>query len=132
MSTKTTMTERDIYTSIIDGTYDIEVLKTFAEKKMAQLDKRNETARKRAEKRKAEGDALLTAVLNVLGDEPMSREDVFNAIVETGMFPEVKLGQVGFRLTALSKPEDGRVVKTEATIADAEGKNRRVMVYTLA
>ena len=132
MATKNTITERDIYTSIIEGTYDVDILKAFAEKKLAQLDKRNESARKRAEKKKAEGDALLNAVLNVLSDEPMSREDVFNAIVETGEFPEVKLGQVGFRLTTLCKPDDGRAVKAEATVEDAEGKKKRVMIYTLA
>ena len=83
MSTKNVITERDIYTSILEDTYDVDVLKNFAEKKLKQLDKRNETARKRAEKKKAEGDALMTAVLNTLSDEPMSREDVFNAIVES-------------------------------------------------
>ena len=53
------ITERDIYNSILNETFDLAVLKEFAEKKLAQLDKRNESAKIRAAKKRAESDELL-------------------------------------------------------------------------
>lgn len=129
MATK--ITERDIYHAMIDGTIDAEVMREFAEKKLAQLDKRNETAKIRAAKKRAEGDALTEQVLQVLSEQPMSREDVVAALADMGV--ETTVGKVGYRLTALSKPEDGRVVKAEATIGGEDGgKPRHVVVYTIA
>lgn len=129
MATK--ITERDIYHAMIDGTIDAEVMREFAEKKLVQLDKRNETAKIRAAKKRAEGDALTEQVLQVLSDQPMSREDVVAALADMGV--ETTVGKVGYRLTALSKPEDGRAVKAEATIGGEDGgKPRHVVVYTIA
>ena len=129
MTTK--ITERDIYHAMIDGTIDADVMREFAEKKLAQLDKRNETAKVRAAKKRAEGDVLTEQVLQVLSDQPMSREDVVAALADMGV--ETTVGKVGYRLTALSKPEDGRVVKAEATIGGEDGgKPRHVVVYTIA
>lgn len=129
MATK--ITERDIYHAMIDGTIDADIMREFAEKKLAQLDKRNETAKIRAAKKRAEGDVLTEQVLQVLSDQPMSREDVVAALADMGV--ETTVGKVGYRLTALSKPEDGRVVKAEATIGGEDGgKPRHVVVYTIA
>ena len=129
MATK--ITERDIYHAMIDGTIDADIMREFAEKKLAQLDKRNETAKVRAAKKRAEGDVLTEQVLQVLSDQPMSREDVVAALADMGV--ETTVGKVGYRLTALSKPEDGRVVKAEATIGGEDGgKPRHVVVYTIA
>ena len=125
------ITERDIYNSILDGSFDIDVLKGFAEKKLAQLDHRNEKAKERAAKKRAESDELLDVVLKYVSDEPQSREDITNAMIADGH--DVTAGKVGYRLTALSKGEDAPVVKQEATIPGVDGtKARRVMVYTLA
>ena len=127
----TKMTEREIYSAMIDGTIDAEVMKEFAEKKIAQLDKRNATAKVRAAKKRAEGDALIEQILAVLSDEPMSRDDVVNALLDNGI--ETTPGKVGYRLTTLSKPEDGRVTKLEATVGGEDGgRARHLMVYTLA
>ena len=45
MATKNTRTERDIYTSMINGDFDPAELAEFATKKLAQLDKRNAKAK---------------------------------------------------------------------------------------
>lgn len=125
------ITERDIYNSILDGSFDIDVLKEFAEKKLAQLDHRNEKAKERAAKKRAESDELLGVVLSYVTEEPQSREDITNAMIADGH--DVTAGKVGYRLTALSKEDDGRIVKQEATIPGVDGtKARRVMVYSLA
>ena len=47
------MTEREIYNAMIDGTIDADVMVEFAEKKLAQLDKRNEKAKERAVAKRA-------------------------------------------------------------------------------
>lgn len=125
------ITERDIYNMMIDGTIDAETMRSFAEKKIAQLDKRNATARLRAEKKKAEADVLKEQILSVLSEDPMSREDVVYALQDEGI--ETTIGKVGYRLTAMSKPEDGRVLKQEAVIPGSEGKKAKtIMVYSLA
>ena len=126
------ITERDIYNSILNETFDLAVLKEFAEKKLTQLDKRNESAKARAAKKRAESDELREKVLSYVSDEPQSREDIFDAMVADGV-EDITLGKVGYRLTALCKEEDGRVVKADATIPGIDGtKGKRVKVYTLA
>ena len=125
------ITERDIYNSILNETFDLAVLKEFAEKKLAQLDKRNESAKIRAAKKRAESDELLEVVLGYVSDEPQSREDIFNAMIADGH--DVTIGKVGYRLTALCKEEDGRVVKADATVPGVDGtKAKKVKVYTIA
>ena len=129
---KNTVTEREIYTSILEGTFDVEVLKEFATRKLAQLDHRNEKAKERAAAKRAEGDTLMEAVFSCLTDEPQSRQDVFDALVATGEYEDLKLGQVGFRLTALCAGDEPRAVKQEAKITDENGKSHSLMVYTRA
>jgi len=123
----TKITERDIYNSIIDGTFDVNVLVEFATKKLAQLDHRNEKAKERAAAKRAEGDELTEKIFGMITDEPQSREDIANALIEEGL--DVTVGKVGYRLSALVA--DGRIVKAEATVPGDEGKARRVVVYTL-
>ena len=130
MATKNTITEREIYTSMINGTIDPDVMVEFATKKLAQLDKRNASAKARAAKKRAEGDALTEAVFALVTEEPQSRQDIFDALVESDEFAEVKLGSVGFRLTTLVK--EGRIAKAEASVEGPDGKAHRVMVYSLA
>ena len=104
------ITERDIYNSILDGSFDVDVLKAFAEKKIAQLDKRNATAKVRAERKRAEGDQLVDAVLAFVTDEPKNRAQIaaeFNAANGT----ELSDAKIGARLSKLAR--EGRVVKQE-------------------
>lgn len=125
----TKITEREIYNSILDGTFDVDVLVEFATKKLAQLDHRNEKAKERAAAKRAEGDELTEKVFALVSDEPQTRDDITNALIADGI--EVTVGKVGYRLSALVA--DGRINKEEVTIPGGEGeKSKRVMVYTIA
>ena len=126
MSTYPKITERDIYNSIINGTADPDVLVEFAEKKLAQLDHRNEKAKERAAAKRAEADELLEVVRSYVTSEPQTREDITNAMIADGH--EVTPGKVGYRLTAMAKANE--IAKAEANVPNAEGKARRVMVYS--
>ena len=122
------ITERDIYNSIIAKTIDQDVLVEFAEKKLAQLDRRNATAAKRAAAKRAESDALLETVFSVLSEEPMNREKIMELVAET--VPGVKLGQITNRLSRLAA--DGRVYKAKDKYKDEENKSHEQTVYTVA
>ncbi len=104
------ITERDIYNSILDGTADPNVLKAFAEKKIAQLDKRNASAAKRAAAKRAAGDALTEAILGFVTDEPQNRTqiaDAYNAANGT----DLSAAKIGARLSKLAR--DGHIAKQE-------------------
>ena len=121
------MTEREIYTSILDETFDLGVLKEFAEKKLAQMDSHNEKAKERAAARRNEGDELLEVVYAYVTEEPQSREDIFIKMTAEGH--DVTAGKIGYRLTNLWK--NGRIEKAETIIPGVDGtKPRKIMVYS--
>ena len=122
------LTERDIYNAMINNTIDPDVMAEFAEKKLAQLDKRNATAQKRAAAKRAETDALLETVYGVLSDEPMDRTEIANVLAEQGI--ETTLGKITSRLSALVK--EGRANKAKAKVEGEDGKLHDVTVYTVA
>ena len=122
------LTEREIYNAMINGTIDPDVMAEFAEKKLAQLDKRNATAAKRAAAKRAETDALLETVYGVLSDEPMDRTEIANVLAEQGV--ETTLGKITSRLSALVK--EGRANKAKAKVEGEDGKSHDVTVYTVA
>ena len=123
--TNTKMTEREIYTAMIEGTLSAEIAKEFAEKKLAQLDKRNASAKVRAERKRAEGDELTEAVFGFVSDEAQTREQIASAMVEAGH--EVTVGKVQARLTRLFN--EGRIAKAKSKIAGEDGKSKAVTVY---
>lgn len=123
--TNTKMTEREIYTAMLNGTLDAEVAKEFAEKKLAQLDKRNASAKVRAERKRAEGDALTEAVFGCVSDEAKTREQITAELVEAGN--DVTVGKVQARLTRLFN--EGRIAKAKAKVEGEDGKAKTVMVY---
>ena len=125
--TNSKITEREIYTSMINGTIDRDVMVEFAEHKLAQLDKRNESAKARAAKKRAEGDALVDVVAEFVGDEPMTREDITNAMVDAGH--EVTIGKVQNRLSKLVS--EGRIAKAKAKVVGEDGKSKTVTVYAV-
>ena len=122
------LTERDIYNAMINNTIDPDVMAEFAEKKLAQLDRRNATAAKRAAAKRAETDALLETVYGVLGDEPMDRTEIANVLAEQGV--ETTLGKITSRLSALVK--EGRANKAKAKVEGEDGKSHDITVYTVA
>lgn len=122
------LTERDLYNSILNGNVDADVLKAFAEKKLAQLEKRSESAKIRAAKKKAEGDALLEAVFACIGDEAKTRTQITSELIDEGY--DVTEGKVTARLTKLVK--DGRIAKTKDKVGSEDGKLKVATVYALA
>ena len=122
------LTERDIYNAMINNTIDPDVMAECAEKKLAQLDKRNATAQKRAAAKRAETDALLETVYGVLSDEPMDRTEIANVLAEQGV--ETTLGKITSRLSALVK--EGRANKAKAKVEGEDGKPHDITVYTVA
>lgn len=100
-----------------------EELKAWAEKNIAQLDKRNETARARTEKKKAEGDALTELVYEALTNEFATIADIA-ACVDTD--EEVSIAKVQYRVAQLAKT--GRAEKGSITIPGSEGVKSRVLV----
>lgn len=125
----TKITEREIYTSMIDGSIDAETMKNFAEKKLAQLDKRNETAKVRAAKKRAETDELTEQVFALVSDEPKSRAQItaeFNA--ENGT--ELSEAKIGSRLTKLVQAD--RIAKAKGKTVGEDGKNHEVTLYAFS
>ena len=121
------MTERDIYNAMINGTIDADVMVEFAEKKLAQLDKRNEKSKERAAAKRAEADELTEKVAEFVTDEAQTRDQITNAMVEAGY--DVTVGKVQARLTKLI--EASRIAKAKAKVAGEDGKNKVVTVYAL-
>ena len=122
------VTERDIYNAMINGTIDAETMKAFAEKKIAQLDKRNESAKVRAAKKRAAGNEMAEVVLSYVGDEAQSRAQITEAMVADGH--DVTVAKVGARLNVLAS--DGRIVKEKGKVTGEDGKSKVVTLYTLA
>ena len=104
------LTERDLYNSILNGNVDADALRAFAEKK------------------RAEGDALMASGLGFVTDEPQSRGDIASAMIDAGF--EVTDAKVGARLNKLVAA--GEVVKANAKVAGEDGKSKTVVVYSLA
>ena len=123
------VTERDILNAVINGTVDTDVLVAYAEKRIAQIDKRNASAKIRAAKKKAEGDAITEQIAEMLSDEPMNREDILAALEDAGV-EGMTASKVTARLTRLVN--DGRAQKAKARFKGEDGKTRESTVYTLA
>ena len=119
------ITEREILNSIIDGTADPDVLVAYAEKKIAQLDKRNASAAKRAAAKRAAGDELMESVFGFVTDEPQTRSQIAAAMIGEGF--EVTDAKVGARLNKLVAQE--RIAKANAKFTDENGKRHVVVVY---
>ncbi len=119
------ITEREIYNSILNGTVDQAVLCDFAEKKLAQLDKRNASAQRRAAAKRAEGNAITEEIFGILSTERMTREQVAQAYGS-----ELSVAKVGSRLNQLV--EAGRVQKETIKVANAEGRMVNKVAYFVA
>ena len=119
------LTDRKIYAAIVDGTFedlDVDTVVAWAEKKIAQLDRKAAKAKETATAKKAEGDALTDAVLASLTTE-------FEPIAEIASRIEgddVTLSKVSYRLNAAYKA--GKIEKGEVVLTGEKGK-RKVVAY---
>ena len=105
-----------------DVTVTAEDVIAYAEKTIAQIDAKNEKARERAAEKKAEGDALRQAVLDVLSAEPKTIAEIVAAVDAEDMTS----AKVVARLTSLVKAD--LVVKSEIKGEDG----RKLKAYALA
>ena len=115
--TNSKFTEREIYTAIINGEdLDRDVLVEFAEKKLAQLDRRNASAAKRAAAKRAEGDTLTEAVYALLDEEPKTRDEVAEMYNEANE-SDLSAAKIGARLNTLFAAE--RIQKTNVKVGNS-------------
>ena len=122
------ITERDILNGIIDGTVDTDVLIEYAEKRIAQLDKRNASAKLRAERKKAETNEFTEQVYSFVTAEHQTRGQICDAMLSEGF--DTTVAKVGAQLTKLAKAE--RISKEKGKVVDADGKSKEATLYFLA
>lgn len=129
MTTEKKITKRDRFVEIIEILEDAERtdLIDVMKHEIELLDKKAESAKASAAKRKASHDALADAVLAALTDEPTLIADVA-AKVEG---EDVTIAKVTYRLGKLV--ESGAAVKTTISVGGGEGsKARKLAAYSLA
>ena len=120
------ITERKIYTAIVEGTFedlDVDTVVAWAEKKIAQLDHKAAKAKENAEKKKAEGDALTDAVRATLTNEFESIADIASRIEGE----DITVSKISYRLNALFKA--GEAEKGEVVIKGDNNKTRKLVAY---
>lgn len=121
--TNSKITEREVYTAMIDGTIDAETMREFAEKKLAQLDKRNASAKARSERKRAESSDVIEAVFALVGAEPQTRDAIAEAYGDESM----SVAKIGAKLNTLVSA--GRIEKTTIKVTGADGKTSSKVGY---
>ena len=119
------LTDRKIYTAIAEGTLedlDADVIAAWAEKKVAQLDRKAAKAKETAAAKKAEGDALTDAVKAALTPEFETIADIAARIEGE----DITVSKVSYRLNALYKTEGSGVEKGEIVVKD-DNKSRKLV-----
>jgi len=122
------LTDRAIYTAIVEGTFedlDTDTIVAWAEKKIAQLDHKAEKAKETAAKKRAEGDALTDAVIAVVTDEFQTIADIAAQVEDE----TATVAKISYRLNAAAKA--GKLEKGELVVEGEKGK-RKVVAYKLA
>lgn len=94
----------------------------WAQAKIDALNAKAEKARAKAAEKKADGDALRDAVLNVLGDEAMTVADIVAALND----PDVSANKVVYRANALV--DLGMAAKENVKVPGVDGAKARTLV----
>ena len=121
----TKYTDKEIYTAIVEGTFedlDVDTIVAWAQKKIASITNKAAKAKERATAKKAEGDELNDAVAEAIGAEPVTAQEIADALADE--FPEVTKAKVTYRAGQLVK--DGVIFKVQVKTED----NRKVVAYT--
>ena len=133
--TTTKITKRDRYTALIAILKSAEVVDTdlveFCENEIALLDKKAAKAKETAAAKKTEVDPLTEAIkgaLATLADDVYVTTPEVTAMVSVGD-EDITTAKVSYRLSQLVKA--GLAEKTEVTVSNAEGKNRKIAGYRL-
>lgn len=110
---------------LVDEGYTYGMLREFVEGEIAILDMRAENARKRAEKKRADGDILREKVLEQIPhDRLISIDEIVAAIND----PDVNRSMVISRLAQLGENGTNQIIK-EPLKADNAPKNSRTLGY---
>lgn len=112
---------RDMVLAAVEDQAQQEELVEFIDKQIETLEKRKVAAAERAEKKKAESDAMTDAILAQIGNEPITVDEIVIALDSE----EVTRNKVTARLGKLVKA--GTIVKEPVKV---EGNKR--MAYRLA
>jgi len=104
-----------------------EVLIAYCEKEIEALAKKAAKAKENAAKKKAE-DPLLDLVQEALTEEPQIIADITAKVAEANA--DATVAKVTSRLTKLSNA--GIAVKSDVSVAGADGKKRTIKAYALA
>lgn len=133
--TTTKITKRDRYTALIAILKSAEVVDTdlveFCENEIVLLDKKAAKAKETAAAKKTEVDPLTEAIkgaLATLADDVYATTPEVTAMVSVGD-EDITNAKVSYRLSQLVKA--GLAEKTEVTVSNAEGKNRKIAGYRL-
>lgn len=121
--TKTEMFE-GIKATLTDN-FDAEAVQEYVEfldKEIAAIKARAEKEKARRAAKKAEGDELKDAVAEAIGAEPVTAQEIADALADE--FPEVTKAKVTYRAGQLVK--DGVIFKVQVKTED----NRKVVAYT--
>lgn len=98
----------------------------FLDRELELLDKRAQTAKAAAEKKKAEGDELSEEIYGLLTDDFQTIGDITEAIGRE----DVTVAKVTYRISKLAK--DGRAEKGAISIEQEDAKPRKVVAYKKA
>lgn len=135
MNNTTKITDRAIYEAIANEAWnsiEAETLKTWAEKKIAQLDHKAAKARETAAAKRAAGDELTDEILNVVSNEFRSIADITAEVIENAApvdREDITVSKIAYRLNAAAKA--GTLEKGEIVI-ELEGKKKKVVGYKRA
>ena len=105
-----------------------EMLIEFVRGEQTALANKAAKAKAKAAEKKAEIDELGNIVRGALTADPMTRDEIFALVENTG--DEITVAKVGARLTKLV--DAGLVVKSEVKATTASGKKTTRMAYALA
>lgn len=111
------MTKKEIFGLIAESCSGNEIIVDFCAAEIAKLDAKAEKAKAKAAEKKAAGDELYAAVIEAVGDEFVSREDVLASIEGE----DLTVAKIGARLSQGVK--NGVLVKDSIKV---EGKSKVV------
>ena len=121
-ATKTEMFEGIKATLIENFGDEVQEYVEFLDKEIAAIKARAEKEKARRAAKKAEGDELKDAVAEAIGAEPITAQEIADALADE--FPEVTKAKVTYRAGQLVK--DGEIFKIQIKTED----NRKVVAYT--
>lgn len=120
--TKTEMLEGIKATLIENFGDEVQEYVEFLDKEIDTIKARAEKEKARRAAKKAEGDELKDAVAEAIGAEPVTAQEIADALADE--FPEVTKAKVTYRAGQLVK--DGAIFKVQVKTED----NRKVVAYT--